>query len=100
MKIYLAKEMMYQNEEIQGELYLMPYQQIIIQDITIKVGIEEGWVFQETSDIVYNYLCEIIIYQFPLNIGKLLNINTQLITLPVQEFEFPFIIKKPKEIIP
>ena len=78
----------------------MPPQQILLQDIIIKVRVVEGWVFQETSDVVYNDLSDRIICQVPLNLGKLLNINTPLITLPVQEFKFPFIIKMPKDIIP
>ena len=77
MKICLTKEMIYQNEEIQGEIYLMPPQQILLQDIIIKVRVVEGWVFQETSDVVYNDLSDRIICQVPLNLGKLLNINTQ-----------------------
>ena len=100
MKILLTKEMIYQNEEVKGEIFIIPPQQVILQDIIIKVRVVEGWVFQESSDVVYSDLNDRIICEVPLNISKLLNINVQLITLSVQEYKFPFIIQIPKDIIP
>ena len=100
MKILLTKEMVYQNDEIKGEIFLMPPQEVVLQDIIIKVRVVEGWVFQESTDVAFNDLNDRIICEVPLNIGKLLKIDSQLIKLNIQEYKFPFIIQIPKDIIP
>ena len=100
LKILLSKEIFFQEEEIKGEIWVLPPQPLVLQDIILKLRLFEGWFFQETSNVLYSDTNDLIIYQVPLNLSKLLNVNTQLINMHPGEFKFPFSLKIPKNIHP
>ena len=100
LRIALEKEMTFQDEPIKGEVWLEPNQPVIISDIVIRLKLQEGWVYNETSDKVISEMNAVILSEKALNIGKILNIPTNLISLSAGKFHFPFSISPPGPIQP
>lgn len=100
LRIALEKEMTFQDEPIKGEIWLEPTQPVILSDIIIRLKLQEGWVYNETSDKVISEINGVILSEKALNIGKILNIPTNLISLSAGKFHFPFSISPPGPIQP
>ena len=100
MRVALEKEMFFQDEPIRGEIWLEPQQTVILSDIIVRLKLQEGWVYNETSDKVISEMNSVILAEKPVGMGKLLNIPTQLISLSAGQFHFPFTLDPPGPIQP
>lgn len=100
MRVALEKEMFFQDEPIRGEIWLEPQQTVILSDIIVRLKLQEGWVYNETSDKVISEINSVILAEKPVGMGKLLNIPTQLISLSAGQFHFPFTLDPPGPIQP
>ena len=100
IRIFLEKEMFYQDEPIKGEVWLEPQQTVILSDIIVRLKLQEGWVYNETNDKVISEMNSVILSEMTLNIAKQLNITTQLISLSAGQFHFPFVLHSPGPIQP
>ena len=76
IRIFLEKEMFYQDEPIKGEVWLEPQQTVILSDIIVRLKLQEGWVYNETNDKVISEMNSVILSEMTLNIAKQLNITT------------------------
>jgi len=96
MKIIIPKESYFQNEELKGEVWIFPSYPITIQDIIIKLRLNESWRLEHSNGLKFNDQNEQIILQFPLQIGRILNIDSQFKNLNMREYKFPFSFKIPQ----
>ena len=100
MKLFIPKLSYFQNEVLKGEVLITPPHPIILQDIIVKLRIIENWTCDQSEGMIYEDKNDQIILQFPLQIGKILNNETQFKNLNIGEYRFPFSLKIPNNIPP
>ena len=100
MKLILSKESYFQNEELKGEVWIFPPYPIKIQDIILKLRINERWRLEKSPGIDYKDTNDQIIFQLPLQIGKILKNESYYKDLTLSEYKFPFSFRIPINISP
>ena len=100
IKLQLDRNECFQDDYITGKVILSPMTSLLIQDISLRLMVNESWIFTASESNVRNETSTIPIIDTRVGIGKLLNINTNLINLQPGTFTFPFTLKVPPLVNP
>lgn len=100
LKIALEKEKYFPGDEIKGEIWFEPSQQLIISEIIVRLHLYEGWTFQETSERSQTDATSVVLTKLSMMMGQIMNIPTTLVSFSPGQYHFPFTIQTPKELQP
>ena len=95
LSVQLNKASYFVDEDIEGIIQLDVKSQAILSDITISVFIIENWIEKISNEADKGDLLNQCLLSFNLNLPKLLNINSPLISFPTGIHRFPFKFKLP-----
>jgi hypothetical protein len=96
MQISLFNPTLFIGEPLTGKIILKVTSPLQFRDISLYLTIGEGW-YHETEDsnnnkIVYEECNYGTLFQIPINVRQVLNQNSEIISLPTNIYEIPFIM--------
>lgn len=100
INIQLDRNECFQDDYITGKVILNPFTSLLIQDISLKLMVNESWIYTASESNVRNEKLNTPVIDKRIGIGNLLNINTNLINLQPGTFTFPFTLKVPPLVNP
>ena len=102
-KLNLPKIDFFEDEFIDGEVQITPFQTAVVSKIIIKIKCIYGWVknIKNSNSISQSEIKTLDLTTMTLNINQCFNISTELVSLnPGSMFRFPFKIQIGKKINP
>ena len=102
-KLELSKIDYFEDEFIEGEVQITPFQTIVLSKIIIKIKCIYGWVknVKNSNTISQSEINSLDLTEMTLNVNQCFNIATELVSLnPGSMFRFPFKLQIGKKINP
>ena len=99
LSIIMNKPFYFTDEYLDGKVELSTSAQIILTDIYLSFTLSENWTSRKQDKNIAETFSENLISIY-LDIKRILNINTNLISLSPGKFSFPFYFKLPKKVSP
>ena len=90
----------FKDDDIEGKIVLQNQIPIVLSDIYLNLYLLEGWTYQESQNQLYSDLNRQPLLCVKVGIGKILNINSELINLSTGVFNFPFKFRLPNYLQP
>ena len=90
----------FKDDDVEGKIVLQNQIPIVLSDIYLNLYLLEGWTYQESQNQIYSDLNRQPLLCVKVGIGKILNINSELINLSAGLFNFPFKFRLPNYLQP
>lgn len=100
LKIVLDKEMIFKDQDLRGSIWIHPQQQIIIQDVILKIKMEENWTIKESDEKLTTERNDLFLVEKKMQLAAMLGIDAPMLSLQPGEYKFPFAFKLPDFIQP